>query len=930
MRYKEWLFLISVLCTVAICQSQTKTGTYTSLFDQSDKDKIEAKADAILFGSASSDNTKLLADFLLPYYQWLYGNRNYKKIISRTFYIEKFREHNLDSIVIQKIWYYSGISAYKLNDFDQAVEYYEKVIAIQDENGIAAKAFSQLGRCYRKKNDYYRAIKFYELAQSKLIDQNNKKSLLTNFINTTQAYTQLASVYGYKKSLFYFQKADSLASTMPDLQDSYKYFIFRGLGDAYNQNETLDINRAASAYQKAIQVANEIGDSTKIAQAYIHLGNLYNNNDPLQGISYQKSSLRYTDKYDSISHFHNYLEIGLCYGTEGDYSKSLTNFREALGYLTGKKSLEALHDYEWLATCQEKFNLLYLLENYNSVRLKKYLQNTDPNALDEIINLYLLTDNLIDLIRLESKEFQSKLFWRKKSANIYGKAVKTCFLANDVEKAFYFMEKNKALLLTENLKEEQFRQSLSIPDSLLQLEVSLKKKIYLLQYNTSKNKDSIIQVQLGVERRLHNLRKDLKEQFKSYKILDIESPVLTLAEVKESIADETAILMYNIGQYDDYAKIKNSTGYQPIKDQSRYGVKTFHSNYGIVITKQTEHFFKIRDAEKLYLRVKKLTELAKKPLGKKSTFQTYNKVASVLYEQLIPAEIQEFIKEKKIIIVPDSYLHFLPFEALLINKKDSANYFIEQNEISYTYSNTFHHTLPISLPKDRATFAGFAPITFEDEKLTPLLQSKYELQKTSACFLTNNYLDEAATKKQFLQSSLDQDIIHIASHADAQDSISPWIAFKKDKLLQDEITLLKTRALLVTLSGCNTLLGKQETGEGVISLAREFIQSGAQSVVSSLWHVDDRATTFLMQSFYADLGEGQSKAAALRKAKLSYLANHSLSEISPYYWASLVLVGDPTAIIKSSTLFEDWWWLSIILIIVSFYMIWRYFTNKNK
>ena len=77
-----------------------------------------------------------------------------------------------------------------------------------------------------------------------------------------------------------------------------------------------------------------------------------------------------------------------------------------------------------------------------------------------------------------------------------------------------------------------------------------------------------------------------------------------------------------------------------------------------------------------------------------------------------------------------------------------------------------------------------------------------------------------------------------------------------------------------------------------MSLARGFFYSGAQSVVATLWNIDDQSTTEIMTQFYKNLREGSSKSRALHLAKLSYLENHSLSEISPHYWASFVLLGE--------------------------------------
>jgi CHAT domain-containing protein/Tfp pilus assembly protein PilF len=95
---------------------------------------------------------------------------------------------------------------------------------------------------------------------------------------------------------------------------------------------------------------------------------------------------------------------------------------------------------------------------------------------------------------------------------------------------------------------------------------------------------------------------------------------------------------------------------------------------------------------------------------------------------------------------------------------------------------------------------------------------------------------------------------------------------------------------LVVLSACNTALGKDVRGEGLVGLTRGFMYAGAAGVVASLWKVDDEATAELMRHFYSGMfGDGLSPAAALRKAQLE-LAREKRWH-SPYYWAGFVIQG---------------------------------------
>jgi CHAT domain-containing protein len=230
----------------------------------------------------------------------------------------------------------------------------------------------------------------------------------------------------------------------------------------------------------------------------------------------------------------------------------------------------------------------------------------------------------------------------------------------------------------------------------------------------------------------------------------------------------------------------------------------------------------------------------------------------------------------------------------LITKRNSYNYLILNGDINYSYSYSFlKHNEKVNR-KTKQAFIGYSPSNFRKLSLSNLLNSKEEVLNINEQFDGVVKLQDTATKEDFLSNSSDAKIIHLATHADI--GKNPWIAFSDQKLELHELYTYKNNADLVTLSACNTSLGELAKGEGVLSLARGFFYSGSKSVVSSLWSVNDQSTSEIMTNFYANIGAGQSKSEALNNAKRSYLANHTLSELSPYYWSSFILIGDSGSI----------------------------------
>jgi CHAT domain-containing protein len=103
---------------------------------------------------------------------------------------------------------------------------------------------------------------------------------------------------------------------------------------------------------------------------------------------------------------------------------------------------------------------------------------------------------------------------------------------------------------------------------------------------------------------------------------------------------------------------------------------------------------------------------------------------------------------------------------------------------------------------------------------------------------------------------------------------------------------------LVVLSGCRTANGREVPGEGLEGLSRAFFFAGARTVVGSLWSVEDRETSLLMQRFYRNLIQAKmSPAAALRRAQIETASDPATS--APFHWAGFTVQGDGGAPLMS-------------------------------
>jgi len=201
---------------------------------------------------------------------------------------------------------------------------------------------------------------------------------------------------------------------------------------------------------------------------------------------------------------------------------------------------------------------------------------------------------------------------------------------------------------------------------------------------------------------------------------------------------------------------------------------------------------------------------------------------------------------------------------------------------------------------------GFAARSSAGVELGRLLSTGYEGETIAALVPDPGRLlarGFAANRDAVLDSDLQNfRYIHFATHGlvDARyPGLSALVLSQFDEqgrpldgfLRLNDIYNLKLRAELVVLSACDTALGREVRGEGLIGLTQGFMTAGARTVVASLWQVPDRATAELMKQFYGYmLDEGLAPAAALRKAQLWSAAQRRWSD--PYFWGGFVLVGD--------------------------------------
>jgi CHAT domain-containing protein len=267
-------------------------------------------------------------------------------------------------------------------------------------------------------------------------------------------------------------------------------------------------------------------------------------------------------------------------------------------------------------------------------------------------------------------------------------------------------------------------------------------------------------------------------------------------------------------------------------------------------------------------------------------------LGQALYAKLIaPAKLAD--STKRLFIVPHGPLHYLPFQAL----HDGQGYLIARAAIAVWPSASVGGQL-WSRPNQsiNALLAFGNPATQEN---VPLPGAEREVNEVAELFKQKQiYVQRDATKLTFKQHANQSAVLHVAAHAEVDD-VDPL--FSKILLANDgqDRGLLEAREVygldmhhvsLVTLSACESGLGKVVKGDEIVGFTRSFLSAGASSMVASLWPVADDSTEALMTRMYQSMTDGADLMDSMRVAQLDVQKKHRFAH--PFFWAPFNVIGN--------------------------------------
>ena len=787
----------------------------------------------------------------------------------------------------------------ELDDFDKYKSLNESALKIarslnhEKEQG---RCLFNIGYYYGAVEDYSQALKHYEeaLGMARIVeDYGDKSDCLTNISNI---YRRLGN---FDKALEYLRQV--LRIDREELEEDAEAYVaidLNSIGVTYQKKalqsgKSEDLDLALENYEESLRISRRIKEDETEIEALNNIGMVYVNLKRYpEALEYFNLALAKTEESQDIEETANILvNIGIVYSKQEKFDLAVESLQRALDAAaqTGKENTLWEAHFEIANTYMRRGDYQESLENYKSSveHLEKIRSRIQ---LEELKASYLGTDkrietyqNVVDLLYKLS---------RLEPEKPYG------------QEAFHFLERAKARGFLDRLEVSKVNIARGVDKELLIQEDDLMKEISALNSELFKpglsdpEKEDIREKLNQSEGQLEALKRTIRISSPAYANLKYPQ-IISLGQTQRQLLDsKTAFLEYSLGEA---------------------------SSYAFVITRRDLKMFPLPPARMIRSQVREYLQTI--AVKENQDFS----LGHELFKILVLPGLDE--KIKKIIIIPDDILHYLPFETLLSQEEDNS-WLVKDYKIAYAPSISSLREIiqqegarehkrqkdilafgdPYFGPEEEKMETEDAAKTISAAEVSRFPRLKYsgqEIEKISALFKKEKvslFKREEATEERLKKLNLDNyKILHFATHC-IIDDIKPdrsYIVFSvgsasgEDEILQTrEVFHLKLNSELVTLSACQTGLGQLIKGEGVVGLSRAFFYAGASSALISLWAVHDQATSQFMERYYFHLRTSHSVMDALQKTKLEMIDSGVLSH--PYYWAAFIVTGNTDKVIYPS------------------------------
>ncbi|MCR9287584.1 MAG: CHAT domain-containing protein [Bacteroidetes bacterium] len=855
-----------------------------------------------------------------------YLKRDYKRNKTSAFVTLDEAEKYLGKSAEQYIIALNNLSGYyKLTgNFKKAINLlnlgFSSIKSDFKEELLEAGFLYNLGSLYSLMGDYKTSLNYYNKALIIRLNSLSKENIRV-IINKLSISNQLSKMNQYLESLIVLKECEEILVKNYNKKEGLigKTFIkvYYNISKVYMEQR--DYDNALNYMQKALPFYLKSNLYRKF-EYYEQLGDLFLKSDqPLKGIEYYKKSNSFLSSWYKDEKGINviaisYHKIAKIHLSHGAFKKALKNIQSSFSSLTETFNTKNHFTNPSLTNIPKRTLTLNILLTKSDILYAMWMESKEnAEILQHAYDQYIYLSEFIHQLRFDLLSVKSKQLISEKIVSHFEKAIEISLVlyqqTNDpkhLEQAYHFAEQNKAITLQESIQENLAKGFGGIPDTTLEIEKDMRleiafyeKQIYEEKLKGEKTNEEHLKT---FESTLFDLKRDyerlveqLEKEYPKYYELKYKTELPKVAAIQAKLSNGSALIEFFSGE---------------------------ETIYAFVFTKEQLEVIELPKAEGLTDQISQFKDLINNPPVNdraQKDFQDFTQMGFDLFENILQKPLSILPKSiQQLILIPDGELTYIPFEILLkdltdkerVNYSlDNLSYLMEDYQVSYSFSSKLWLKNMGQLGgQAKEPFLGFAPVFGQAiadarrdcsaDELYSLNCNKEEINTVHDMFGGHIFTDLAASKGNFEDQASNYQILHLATHAclDDENPMFNKIWLSDDYVSNNDLYNLSLNADLAVLSACNTGSGQLVKGEGVQSLARGFLHAGCPSLVTSLWSVDDCATSDIMIRFYEHLKEGNTKNKALQLAKLEYLKEADKLHQHPYYWSAFIQIGNPIAL----------------------------------
>jgi CHAT domain-containing protein len=843
------------------------------------------------------------------------------------------------------ILYITSFVYITLGENQKALDSLNEALAIYRQNKASteeATVLSQMGEIYNNIGEPQQAIELHKQALvlvRKIGDQGQESVILTD----------LAEVYSF---LGDYQQAIDLGLQSVQISTTIGNLTRKGLtldAIAGNYRSLKDYPKSLEYYNQALAIWRGNDDLIKLTSTLTGMVRVYEEQkDYSKGFTAANEIItKSRSQKSSFGEGSGLSMLGRLYNASGDYVKGLENSQKAreiyrtIGFNLAEVNVLSSISLAYnklgqidkaIVTSQEELQLRQKLsdrigeaETHYQIALLEQSQNNFPAALEQIQASVAIVEDV--RTKVSSQDLRSTYF---ASVQKYYEFYIDLLMQSDKQQpnqgynaqALQISERARARGLLEILTIANADISSGVDANLLKQKNSLEQKIQAAQKrqtnlsngNSSPEKLTQVNSELNTLVQQHQtLQAKIRTDSPRYAALTQPQPI-NLEQIQQQVLDkDTVLLQYSLGDDRSYLWLVTKNNISSYELPKRSEIETAVNNYRENLT---------NPAYKLGIRDNNAGEI----------------LSRILIEPIVSQ-----LENKRLLIVADGALQYLPFSALPVKDKNNqlVPLLIEHEIVTspststlallrqetqnrkpasktlailadpvfnlndtriQTRANQNQTTAEQSLSRDSLD-RSIQDISVNLDRLPGTRIEAQEILKLLPATETFQAFDFDANLSQAANPDLSQyRIIHFATHGILNNQnpelsgivlslVNPQGQIENGFLQLETIYNLNLPSELVVLSACKTGLGQEVKGEGIVGLTRGFMYAGTPRVVVSLWSVADEATADLMTKFYQGmLRQKLTPAAALRQAQIALWQEKKWD--APFFWAAFTLQGE--------------------------------------